>query len=232
MAPVKVVHFSDVLCVWAYVGEPNLYRLVQEFGDSVDIRVHFCSVFPDAHTKIKSQWRDRGGFGGYGAHVKSVVAGFEGFAIHDDTWCKVQPRSSASPHLFIKAIELLEQSSDPDLTELPFTDRQSVKAATELRNSFFTEAQDISNWNAQRTIADKIGLDFGEVLKRIETGEAIARLAADYELAQQLNVQGSPTYILNEGRQRLFGNIGYSILAANISELLSNQRDEIASLCT
>lgn len=228
MAPVKVVHFSDVLCVWAYVGQDNLYRLVQEFGDKVDISIHFCSVFPDAHTKIQNTWRDRGGFDGYGAHVHDVVAGFDEIPLHTDVWSKTRPRSSASPQLFICAIELLELRAAGNV---PFADRFSVKAAKELRNAFFADGQDISNWGVQRAIADKIGMDFDEVLKGIETGEAIARLAANYDLSQSLNVQGSPTYILNEGRQRLFGNIGYSILAANVNELIADQSDEIASLC-
>lgn len=232
MAPVKVVHFSDVLCVWAYVGQSNLYRMVQEFGDKVDVSVHYCSVFPDTHTKIKTQWQDRGGFNGYGDHVKDVVAGFEDFTIHDDVWSKTQPRSSASPQLFISAIELLEQNSGPKSAEVPFADRLSVKAAKELRNTFFVDGLDISNWSVQRLVAEKMDLDFDEISKGIESGEAIAKLATEYELSQSLNVQGSPTYILNEGRQRLFGNIGYGILAANINELLTNQSDEIASLCS
>jgi predicted DsbA family dithiol-disulfide isomerase len=232
MEPVKIVHFSDVLCVWAYVGQANLFRLVHEFGDDVQIEVHFCSVFPDAQTKIKTQWLKRGGFDGYGDHVKSIAAGFENIGVHDDVWCKVQPRSSASPHLFIKAIELLDQNPDPKSGNGTSTDRLSIKAGRELRAAFFADAQDISNWSSQRKIAEKIGIDFEAVLQKIETGEAIAKLAADYELAQSLGVQGSPTYILNEGRQKLFGNIGYGILAANIKELLVSERDESASLCS
>jgi len=232
MASVKVVHFSDALCVWAYVGQTNLSRLVHDFSDQVQIEVHFCSVFPDSQTKIKTQWCDRGGFDGYGDHVKSVAARFENIGVHNDVWCKVQPRSSASPHLFIKAIELLEQSQEKKSGNAPFADRLSIKAAKELRSAFFADAQDISNWSAQRKIAEKIGLNFEAVLQKIETGEAIAKLAADYELAQSLGVQGSPTYILNEGRQKLFGDISYGILSANIRELLGNERDESASLCS
>lgn len=232
MTSVKVVHFSDLLCVWAYVGQANLYRLVHEFGDKVEIEIHFCSVFPDAQTKIESQWRGRGGFDGYGDHVKSIAARFDNVVVHDDVWRKVQPRSSASPHLFIKAVELLEQDADPKSGEAPFGDRLSIKAAKELRTAFFVDAQDIANWGAQRAISGKIGLNFDEVLNKIETGEAIAQLAADYELAQSLGVKGSPTYILNEGRQRLFGDISYGILAANINELLVNRRGDDGSLCS
>ncbi len=34
-------------------------------------------------------------------------------------------------------------------------------------------------------------------------------------------VQGSPTYVFNEGRQMLYGNVGYRIIEANVRELLS-----------
>ena len=44
-------------------------------------------------------------------------------------------------------------------------------------------------------------------------------------------MQGSPTYILSEGRQILFGNISYGILEANVSELLSEKRTESGSVC-
>ena len=231
MAVVKVVHFSDVLCVWAYVSQNNLFRLVKNFGNQVEIDIHYCSVFPDAQTKLRNNWRDRGGFAGYGDHVKSVAARFEDSPVHDDVWRKVQPRSSASPHLFLKAIELLERGTDPS-GSVSFQDRKAVVAAQALRAAFFAGAQDIANWDVQRGIAESLGLNFDEVLRKIETGEAIATLAADYELAQSLGVPGSPTYILNEGRQRLFGDISYRILAANINELLAREPDEADSFCS
>ena len=227
MPAVKLLHFSDVLCIWALVGQANLIRLTREFGDQVEVDVHFCSVFPDTQTKITKAWATRGGFAGYADHVKGVAARFDGIALHDDTWRKAQPRSSASPHLFIKAIELLEPAG-PTLFEA----RLSVRAAKDLRRAFFEQAQDIATWNVQRRVAEAIGLDFAAVLQKIETGEAIARLAADYDQAQTLGVQGSPTYILNEGRQKLFGDVGYRILAANVTELLAHTRGEDASLCT
>jgi predicted DsbA family dithiol-disulfide isomerase len=227
MSALKIVHFSDVLCVWAYIGQASLFKLVEKFGDRIEVEEHFCSIFPDTQTEINKAWHDRGGFSGYADHVKTVAKGFENVSIHDDVWSKVRPKSSASPHLFIKAIELLEYEA----TEGTFFNRLSNRAAKELRTAFFVEAQDISNWAVQRAIGEKIGIVFDEILKKIETGEAIAKLAADYELAQSLRVQGSPTYIFSEGRQILFGNINYNILEANVSELLSEKRNEIGSDC-
>ena len=105
-------------------------------------------------------------------------------------------------------------------------------AAKELRRAFFADAQDIANWSAQRQVCKEIDVSFDEALNRIETGEAIAKLAADYEQARNQGIQGSPTYVLNEGRQKLFGNIGYSILSANIKELITGGPIENTSLCS
>lgn len=230
MAAAKIVHFSDVLCVWAYVGQQNLYCLTDAFGDRIEIDVHYCSVFPNAQTKIDKMWTGRGGFAGYASHVQDVANQFDAISVHPDVWNKVRPRSSASPHLFLKAIQLLEEETGQDAA--CFAERLSVRAAKELRRAFFANALDVANWNAQQSVCDSIDLDFGRVLKKIETGEAIARLAGDYELAQTQGVQGSPTYILNEGRQKLFGNISYSILEANIKELISGDPVENASVCS
>lgn len=228
MSVTKIVHFSDVLCVWAYVGQANVYRLVEEFGDRVSVEVHYCSVFPDTRTKISRLWGGRGGFDGYGQHVRDVAGQFDNLPLHEDVWTGIRPRSSASPHLFLKAVELLE----PEAAGSAFEDRLPVRAAKQLRTAFFEQAQDISNWSCQREICDHIGLSFDDVLAKIETGEAIARLAADYELAQSQGVQGSPTYLMNEGRQKLFGNVGYGILVANVTEVLRGEISENASECS
>lgn len=227
MGSVKVVHFSDVLCVWAYVGQRVLDQLVAEFGQQVEVETHFTSVFPDVQGKVGKQWATRGGFDGYGAHVAEVVARFEGMVLHPDVWTKARPLSSASPHLFIKAVELIEETA----AAKSFAMRPSIRAAYELRQAFFARGRDIGTWAEQRVVAEAIGLDFADVMAQIESGAAIARLAADYELSQSSGVQGSPTFILNEGRQKLFGNIAYSILSSNIRELLQDEPTENATLC-
>ncbi|WP_299349412.1 DsbA family protein [uncultured Shimia sp.] len=230
MTKPKIIHFSDILCVWAYVAQSNLSRLAQDFGDQIDVEVRYCSVFPDSHGKIDRVWADRGGFTGYAAHVRDVVTGFPDVSLNDDTWVATRPRSSASPHQFIKVAELIE--AEQVASGNPLDERLSVRAAKELRRAFFVEAQDISHWDVQREVANRLDMNFDDVLRRYESGEAIARLVGDYELAQIMKIEGSPTYVLNEGRQRLYGNVSYGIVAANVREILSSQLDESASACS
>ena len=226
MAALRIIHFSDVLCIWAYVGQGNLERLMEDFDGRIEVETRFCSVFPDTQGKIEKVWSGRGGFDGYSEHVHQTAGGF-GVLVHKDTWSKTRPKSSASPHLFIKAIASL----DDDETRRPFQDRLTVRAAKALRSAFFADAQDISDWAVQREVCQQIGIDFADIQSSIESGQAIASLAEDYELSQASHVRGSPTYILNEGRQVLFGNISYGILEANVRGLLSEESDMNASIC-
>ena len=41
----------------------------------------------------------------------------------------------------------------------------------------------------------------------------------------------SPTFILNEGRQKLYGNVGYRVIEANLQELLKSPDASQASWC-
>lgn len=229
MPTAQIDHFSDILCIWAYASQSNFDRLTAEFGDRITINIHFCSVFPDTWTKIASQWTDRGGFDGYANHVQGIAGKFENLPIHSDTWGKTRPRSSASPHLFIKAVELIEQEGF--ISKAPVAERPSILAARELRSAFFTRAEDVSDWDVQREIAGLLHVDFDNILNKLKTGEAIARLTKDYDLAQLHGIEGSPTYVINEGRQKLFGNVSYGVIAANVHEMLASQGVDAASLC-
>ncbi|MEJ2378395.1 MAG: hypothetical protein P8Y71_24425 [Pseudolabrys sp.] len=58
------------------------------------------------------------------------------------------------------------------------------------------------------------------VAAEIDNGAAFAALAADIQERDRLRIEGSPTFVLNQGRQKLYGNVGYRVIEANIRELL------------
>ena len=90
---------------------------------------------------------------------------------------------------------------------------------------------------ALRSIAERpdtamlMGVDVARIEALIHDGSAYASLASDYEAAASMNIQGSPTVVLNDGRQKLYGNVGYRILEANIQELLRSPTPDQASWC-
>ena len=69
-----------------------------------------------------------------------------------------------------------------------------------------------------------------EIEAKLAAGEAVAETCRDVELRDQHNIEGSPTYYLNQGRQKLYGNVGYRVVSANLRELLE-QPGQQASWC-
>jgi predicted DsbA family dithiol-disulfide isomerase len=225
MAPVRAVHFSDALCVWAYVSQVRIEELRKEFGEDIEITCRFAPVFGDARGKLEKSWSDRGGLSGYGAFVRDVVGGFDHVEVHPDIWRKVAPPSSLSCHVFLCAARHLER--DGDLGEPGLFDR----VGWALRKAFFVELQDISQRQVQLGIAEKLGLPVAAIESCMDSGVAHAELSADYTLARDYRVEVSPTLILDGGRQRLNGNVGYRVLEANVRELMHKAGADEASWC-
>ena len=79
-------------------------------------------------------------------------------------------------------------------------------------------------------LARKQEFDCEAVQSAINDGTAVAALMNDYQRGKTQGIKGSPSYVINEGRQILYGNIGYRVLFANIHELLNHPGGE-ASWC-
>ncbi len=186
--------------------------------------MRFCSVFGDAHGKVEKTWEGRGGFEGFAEHLHEVAAKFPHIELSDRLWRDLRPHTSSGAHLFLKAVQLVE--ADRGWEEDRFLD--VVKAA---RHAFFAEGRDVAAWETHQEIAGALGIDFVAVEAKIRSGEAMARLDADLKLGQELGVAGSPTFVMNEGRQKLFGNVGYRLIEANLEELLRQPKGSEASWC-
>jgi len=216
---VTIDYYSDLLCVWAYIGDARSRELQRQFPTQLVWHRHYLPVFGDVNGKLQAQWQDRGGAAGYAAHVSEVVAGFDHIKLNSACWSTVQPASSAPAHLWLAAARLLEQSGDlPVNTE--------TKLAWALRTAFFEHAVDIAQQAALVDVARDLGLDSAAMLDCIANGTAYAVLCQDMLKARDENIRISPTYVFNEGRQRLTGNVGYRIIEANVKELLEKPQDQ------
>ncbi len=216
--PVAIAHYSDVLCVWAYIAQIRIDELRHQFGDRIAIETRFCSVFPDARGKLSKAWAARGGFPAYRAHVESVVARFDHVALHADVWAATVPTTSATAHACIKAAAI---ACDPGA---------DVSLAWQLRLAFFRDGRDISRLEVQLAVAEELGLSSSAIRAQLDAGTAWAAVLHDYEDAVADRVMGSPTLLLNERRQTLYGNVGYKIIEANVLELLEGRGGQ-ASWC-
>ena len=223
---IHVSYFSDVLCVWAYVAQIRLDELQKSHRQNIEVSYHFIPIFGSVQHRVGDSWRERGGFGGYADHVAEVCAGFPHVDLNPDAWRKVRPTSSAPAHQFLKAVQLLESggaiSADPsdDLSGRSLLE----EAAWRIRLAFFRDGRDISRFEVLWSFAADLGLPVRELKEQFDNGNALACACRDTELRTEHNIEGSPTYLLNHGRQKLYGNLGYKVIEANIEEVLRRPR--------
>lgn len=216
---ITIDYFSDVLCVWAYGGQVRLDELEQAFGDKVLVRQRFMQLFADTQTRIGDGWKDKGGFDGFGGHLAEVCAQWEHTHLSAGAWTRCRPTSCVTAHVFLKAAGLclgLDESDEPQRPQRALLDA----LARDVRLAFFERAEDISDLSVLMTLLPSSEIPTVDVRRRIDSGEAYAALHHDTELAKQYGVLGSPTYVFNEGRQLLYGNVGYRIIESNVRELL------------
>jgi len=215
---IALTYYSDILCVWAYISQARVDEVAQRFPDDVSIGYRFCSVFGDTAHKIGTGWAERGGYEGFAKHVQDAVTPFDHITLHPEIWQRDRPTSSAPAHLLIKAVQRVDND-------------KCNAVMHELRGAFFERCLDIGRWSVLKAVLVAVGVSANEVTKAIDSGVAHADLEADRRDQQILMVQGSPTFILNEGRQKLYGNVGYGVIEANIRELLRSPMAGAASWC-
>lgn len=208
--PVVVDYYSDVLCIWAWIAQANITKLNQQLASQIDIRHHYINVFGNTQEKIHKQWQERGLYQGYAQHVNDVAQTHH-VDIHSDVWSKIQPSTSSNAHLVIKAIECA------------YGQAKSVQLAYHFRHAFFEQARDISHLSVLFDLALEQGLERQQIQSYIDNGQAMAALLSNYQRQQQLALQGSPSYVVDNARQMLYGNIHYDVLKANVNVHMLNE---------
>jgi predicted DsbA family dithiol-disulfide isomerase len=215
---IALTYYSDVLCVWAYISQARVDEVATRFPNEVSIDYRFCSIFGDTAHKITTGWADRGGYAGYARHLRDAVTEYDHIRIHREIWQRNRPTSSTPAHLALKAVQRVDASRC-----------RAVLCA--LRSAFFEHCVDISQRSALESTLASVGVCVQDVQAVLDSGQAHADLEADRRDQQVLMIQGSPTFILNEGRQKLYGNVGYGVIEANIRELLRSPAAGSASWC-
>ena len=211
-------YFSDILCVWAWIAERRIEELNKHFKDKIEIRHQYIDLFGDTASRIQTQWEDKGMYDGFSQHVIEAAAPYEFAPVNSKIWQIIRPTTSANAHMLLKAIELTNDKS------------LSIEFASVLRKAFYIDAKDISDLETLFNLLKQANINTEKINTTLNDGTALAALMCDYQKAHQYGIKGSPSFVMNEGRQTLFGNVGYKVLQANIEELLKKSSTQ-ASWC-
>ncbi len=216
--PLSIDYYTDILCVWAWVAQRRNEELEAQYGDKIHLNFHYINLFGDVAHRMEGQWLGRGGFDGFAKHVKEVVKPYDNAPVNNDIWKTVRPKTSGNAHLIFKAVKLIHGVD------------VSGAFARKVRSLFFEDCVDIGRQDVLLDIAKQESLLSTDLEESLADGRAMAALMQDYRKAQQNNIKGSPSWVLDGGRQVLYGNVGYRVLSANVEELIRQPVSE-ASWC-
>ena len=160
------------------------------------------------------------------------LAGFPHVSVSEDVWNEVAPTTSSTAHEMLCATRLLVDEGVVDVRPHDdFGGRTIFEEATwQVRRAFFEHACDISDRDVLLDVLGQVGIPTAAIEAKLKSGEAMAEVCRDIELRDEYKIEGSPTYYLNQGRQKLYGNVGYRVVSANLRELLERPGHQ-ASWC-
>jgi len=207
---VHVDYFTDVLCIWAFIGEKRLVEVQSNLAKDIEVNLLFLPNFSACQQKITQGWANKDGFNGYAKHVHEVAKQFE-LTLHPDTWFKVRPSTSVLAHSVIKSVSHCVGAG------------KAAVYCSQLRHEFFINAQDISSLAVLKQVAEKLNINWLDVVEDFNAGYGLAKLHEDFLLAKDYQITVSPAWVFNEGRQRLIGNVGYRVIEANLRELIEQK---------
>jgi predicted DsbA family dithiol-disulfide isomerase len=226
---ITISYYSDVLCFWAYAAQIRLDELRTKFAEKIIIEHHFISVFGNTEIRIGEGWKERGGYEGFAEHIIGAATAFPHLNVSPEIWTLSSPKTSAMSHCFLKAVQLLEQKS---LISSAINEQYNKSIFEEylwrVRCAFFEKAMDIGDIRVLKNIAEELQLPMADIEIFLNDGSALAALMSDMEKKELFKLEGSPSYILNDGRQKLYGNVGYRVIEANVTELLEYDDNQLS----
>jgi predicted DsbA family dithiol-disulfide isomerase len=208
-----VDYWSDPLCIWAFVAQPRLEAVLDHHGPALDLRYRIVPVFGSVIQRFATgSWSEKGPAGK--AEVTRRVARQHGREdVSGRVWVDDAPASSWASGVAVKAAQGLERDEE--------TAAGSAAAyLLRLREAFFLEDRNIARRAVQLAVAEEVGLPAGALATRLDAGTALAALFEDFEDKEAVGIPGSPTWIFDGGRARLYGNFDETILHATVDALV------------
>jgi predicted DsbA family dithiol-disulfide isomerase len=215
-SPIEFAYWSDPLCIWALVAQPRLDRLLESFGDRLRVDYHVVPVFGSVAWRFTQGPWAAGGIDGRVSATQRIACEHGRDDVSGECWRRRPPASSWSPGVAIKAVCSMERAG----LAAPGAGAQYQRR---VREAFFVDELDVAHRAVQLRLAEELDLPRPALEERLDDGSALALLWEDHRLREEQQIQGSPTYVFDGGRARLYGNFPAGILEATIRELIRGQ---------
>ena len=177
---VRITVFSDYVCPFCYLEEPDLARVKEEYGDGVEVDWRAYELRPDPIPTLDPD-------GPYLHRVWNASV----YPMAEALGMKlrlppVQPRSR-------KALEAAEFAREKGVYD---------EMHNALFRAFFEDGRDIGDVEIILDVAAPVGLDLGELRAALAEGRYTEKVLADEELSRKLGVSSVPTmFVTPEGAE-------------------------------
>lgn len=191
----KVSVFSDYICPFCYVGSLRLLRLNEDY----DLNINWCGV--ESHPQTPSEGMPIRALGYSPSRWRDMMVGLKIMTEEEGIDLSKHDFTTNSQ----KALLLAEAAKEAG-HELFY------RLHNALFQSFLITGRNIGDEKVLRDIANQVGVP-GEIVSRAWSDPRYARrLAANQKAAQEMHLQGVPTYAV--GSKILIGTVSMERLRA------------------
>jgi predicted DsbA family dithiol-disulfide isomerase len=222
LEPVTCTLWSDPLCIWAFVGQHRVDDVLRDLGSCVRISHRVVPVFGSVPQRFRDGSWAKDGPAGRAAATARIAAEHGHTHITGQVWIDDPPASSWPPGAAIKAVGLAEAHG-----QLPAGAGAHYQAA--LRTHLFVENRNTARRSEQLLVAEELGYPRGLLEAALDDGRALAALWEDQHDRERDFVSGSPTWVFDGGRARLYGNFPQAVLDGTIRALIGGDFDGCSS---
>ncbi len=208
--PLTIDFYSDILCIWGWVGQHHNRQLLKRWDHTqVEWRFRYLELYGDVKARVEKNFRGEEAWDKYASAAERLVSKFEGLSVHPDIWRKTRPTTSMMAHQTIKAVE----QTHGELAAIEYSNR--------VREAFFAEARDVSQASVLTELLKEQSIAHHDLTTHLQDGSALAKTIAEFRQAENDKIPGSPSWVMDNNRYRLFGNVKPEIIIATVDSLIT-----------
>jgi predicted DsbA family dithiol-disulfide isomerase len=184
--PLTVDVWSDVQCLWCYIGHERLRQAVQQWGGPALVRHHTYELDPSAPEDFdagaflsEQRGLDADAVAGLHAQVDEVA---EPLGIRF-AWDLIRPTNSLLAN---------------DLLHFADSHGDGHTLRQRLFRAYFTEGRHLGRVVELADLAAEVGLDRDQAVRALVTREFRHLTDADRSAAQQMGISGVPFHVVDE----------------------------------
>jgi predicted DsbA family dithiol-disulfide isomerase len=187
MAKVLIKYFTDPICSWSYANEPNVNRILSDYGDRVDLQHKMWPIIDDLDD-FYDEINDLREATEIGWHWKEV-SDRTGVYINHLLWFEDPPRTCWPACEAFKCAELQGWAI-------------GRRFLLKERNAYLTRKMNLSRreniMRIAREAAAEFGLDYARFMTDFNSGRMRKEVERDEKEAEKWGVEVVPTLVFND----------------------------------